>query len=514
MRRKNIVLFAVVAIKFALQIFAIDPVYELHRDEFLHLDLGKHLAWGYLSVPPVTGVISFVIRLLGNSVFWVKFFPALFGALTMVIVWKTVEELKGGWFALLLASSGMLFSVFVRINTLYQPNSLDFLMWTILLYVLLKYMNTENNKWLYTAGVAFAIGFLNKYNIAFLLAGLFPAILLSPQRKVFTNKHFYFAAAISFLLVLPNLIWQYRNDFPVVHHMRTLAATQLVNVDRWGFLLDQALFFTGSIFVLIAAMVAFFAYKPFRKYRIFFFTFLFTLVLFVYLKAKSYYSIGLYPVFLAIGAVYLEDLLKTGWLRYFRIPLILLPVLIYGPLLRIALPFMSPEEIMQKKDRFDQFGLTRWEDGQLHDIPQDYADMQGWKELAAIVDSAFTLVDDKTRTLIHCDNYGQAGAINFYAKQKYSEAYTMNADYINWYPLDKFEIVNVILVKERFDDDSERKRETAFFEHVSRVGEIKNKYARENGTSVYLLEKAKVSVNKVLQEEIDKHLVERRAALK
>ena len=220
-------------------------------------------------------------------------------------------------------------------------------MWTVLLYVLLKYMNTENNKWLYTAGIVFAIGFLNKYNIAFLLAGLFPAILLSPQRKVFTNKHFYLAAAISFLLVLPNLIWQYRNDFPVVHHMRTLAATQLVNVDRWGFLLDQTLFFTGSIFVLIAALVAFFAYKPFRKYRIFFFTFLFILVLFVYLKAKSYYSIGLYPVFLAIGAVYLEDLLKSGWLRYFRIPLILLPVLIYGPLLRIALPFMSPEEIMQ-----------------------------------------------------------------------------------------------------------------------------------------------------------------------
>ena len=96
MKGRNLILIIFIVAKFVMQYFAIDSGYELQRDEFLHLDLGRHLAFGYTSVPPVTGLISFFIQILGNSVFWVKFFPALFGALIIYIVWKTVEELNGG----------------------------------------------------------------------------------------------------------------------------------------------------------------------------------------------------------------------------------------------------------------------------------------------------------------------------------------------------------------------------------------------------------------------------------
>ena len=27
--------------------------YELHRDEYLYLEMGKHLSWGYFEVPPL-----------------------------------------------------------------------------------------------------------------------------------------------------------------------------------------------------------------------------------------------------------------------------------------------------------------------------------------------------------------------------------------------------------------------------------------------------------------------------
>jgi len=502
MTKKNAVLLLFILLKFALQYFAIDSGYELQRDEYLHLDLGKHLAWGYLSVPPLTGLISSVIVLFGNSIFWVKFFPALFGAFIIVVVWKTVEELKGGWFALILAATGTIFSVLVRINTLYQPNSIDFLIWTTLFFILIKYINTENNQWLYYAGVVFAIGFLNKYNVVFLLLGLAPALMFTPYRKVFTNRHFYYAAIIAFLIISPNLVWQYKNNFPVVHHLKLLTESQLVNVNRFDFLKEQLYFFTGSLIVIVAAFISFFTYERFRKYRVFFFAFVFTIALFVYLRAKSYYSIGLYPIFLSFGAVYLEKLLKTGWLRLFQIPLILLPALIFIPLFPIILPVLSPEQIQQKKEVFDKFGLTRWEDGKMHNMPQDFADMLGWKELASLVDSAFLMIDEKEQTTIHCDNYGQAGAINFYSNQPYTEAVTMNADYINWYPLDDFEIVNVIMVKGRFDEDKTREKEKAFFENVTLVGEIKNEYAREVGTRVYLLKGAKLSINKILREEI------------
>ena len=86
MKKQTYWLISLILLKFILQCFMVHPDFELHRDEYLHLDLGNHLAWGYTSVPPFTGLNSALINLLGGSVFWVKFFPALFGALTLLPV--------------------------------------------------------------------------------------------------------------------------------------------------------------------------------------------------------------------------------------------------------------------------------------------------------------------------------------------------------------------------------------------------------------------------------------------
>src|SRR5436189_4008744 len=108
MSKKTIILLAFIILKFVLQYLLINPEYDLHRDEFLHLDQAKHLAWGYESVPPFTSWISLLILQLGNGVFWVKFFPALFGAITIVVVWKAIDALGGNIFALALGSLGVL----------------------------------------------------------------------------------------------------------------------------------------------------------------------------------------------------------------------------------------------------------------------------------------------------------------------------------------------------------------------------------------------------------------------
>lgn len=501
MKPKHLVLSAFILLKFILQYILVNPVYELHRDEYLHLDQARHLAWGYTSVPPFTSWISWIIQLLGNGEFWVKFFPALFGALTLVVVWKTVETLKGGWFALILASVAVMFSSLIRINMLYQPNSFDILAWTMLFFTVVKFINSSDNKWLWYAGITFAIGFLNKYNIAFLITGLLPAILLTEHRTLFRNKQLYYALALAFVLILPNIIWQYLNGFPVFKHLDELARTQLVNVNRFDFLKEQLLFFMGSLFVILAALVAFFIYPPFRKFRLIGFTFLFVLLLFTYLKAKGYYALGLYPVLLAFGSVYLEKLLEGNRIKYFRLVVVLIPLIMFLPMLQIAFPNRTPQQIRQNEKQYRNFGLLRWEDGKEHELPQDFADMQGWKELAHKVDSAASLIPDREHLLILCDNYGQAGAINYYSANKNAGAVSMNADYINWFQLDK-EIRNVILVQEASDDDPERNKEKPYFESIERTGKITNPYAREKGTSIYVLKNAKVNINQILQKEI------------
>ena len=93
-----------VLMKIVAQYLVVNPVYELQRDEYLYLDQANHLALGYASVPPLTSWFSLIIQALGNGIFWVRFFPALFGAATMVVVWHTIKELGGTIRAQVLAS--------------------------------------------------------------------------------------------------------------------------------------------------------------------------------------------------------------------------------------------------------------------------------------------------------------------------------------------------------------------------------------------------------------------------
>jgi hypothetical protein len=284
--------------------------------------------------------------------------------------------------------------------------------------------------------------------------------------------------------------------------MKELAGTQLVNVNRFDFLKEQLYFFPGAIPIMILAFIAFFVYPEFRRHRVFLWGMVFTLAIFTALRAKNYYAVGLYPVMIAFGAVYAEKQFLQAGQKWVYTGSLLFPVALYALLFPYFLPVWSPEEIYRRKDVFDRLNLTRWEDGKLHDLPQDFADMQGWKEMAYLADSAFRLVSGNDKTIVHCDNYGQAGAINYYTRIPGLQAYTEHADYINWYPLDKFEIINVVLVKPVNDKDPGRDREKAYFEEVRFIGKVSNPFAREKGTKVYLLRGAKTSVNGILRSEI------------
>ena len=501
MTRKSLILLGFIALKFLLQFLLLSSEYDLHRDEYLHLDQANHLAWGYLSVPPFTSWTSYIIQLLGNSIFWIKFFPALYGALTIYVVWKAIEELGGNLFALILGATCVLFSVLLRLNTLYQPNSFDVLSWTVLYFILLKFINTNNLKWLYIGATVFAIGFLNKYNIAFLLIGLLPAFLISEHRKIFLKPSLYFAIVLGVFLVLPNLVWQYKNNFPVFHHLKELAETQLVNVNRLDFLKNQLLFFIGSLIVIFSSFYALIFYKPFSKYRLFFYSILFTLIAFIYFKAKDYYAIGIYPIYIAFGSVYLAEILRDGWKKYLQPVAIAVPLLLFIPIFNIAFPNKSPEHIIQHSENYKKLGMLRWEDGKDHLLPQDFADMLGWKELAFKVDSVYLSLPNKNNTLILCDNYGQAGAINFYTSQKL-RAVSFNADYINWINLTK-KYENLIRVKEQEEENIEIKETSPFFQNSKLATSITNIYSREFGTTVFVFTGAKIDINKRIKDEID-----------
>lgn len=476
--RSYILLSGFVLLKFILQFALVDNEYELHRDEFLHLDQANHLAWGYFSVPPFTSWVAFIIQVLGNDLFWIRFFPALFGALTILVVWETVKLLKGNLYGQCIAATAILLSVMLRINLLFQPNSFDILCWTLTFYSLVRFIKYSNNNWLLIAGVVVGIGFLNKYNILFLLLGLLLALLIT-NRKLFLNKYLYFAAGIAFLIALPNLIWQLQHDFPVVSHMDELASTQLVNVSRSDFLKEQLLFFLGSIFLVIGGLTSFYTYLPFKKYRLFFWTYIFTMLFFLFFRAKGYYAIGLYPVLISFGAVYIEHITKGRWLLLLRPVVILIIIAAFIPMYFLSFPNAKPAILKERLKPHADIGLLRWEDGKNHHLPQDFADMLAWKELANKVERLQDSINDQYNTLILANNYGQAGAINYYTDLK---AVSFNTDYIHWFP--DIEVKQIIYISEPGHENEEILN---LFESRILTAKVTNQYAREYGTRIYIL---------------------------
>ncbi len=488
----------VILLKFTLEYLLVSPVYELHRDEFLHLDQANHLAWGYPSLPPFTSWIALIIKFLGNGIFWIRFFPALAGALTIWLVWETVKILKGSFYAALLATTSVLFSGLLRMNILFQPNSMDILFFTLMLFLVIKYIQTEKNITLYILGLSIGFGMMNKYTVAFLVAGLIVGIIFTPQRKLLLNKHFYGAIGLAIIIFLPNIIWQIQHHFPVIWHMKTLEKTQLVNVNTGDFIGEQLKFFAGAIFIWVAGVIVLFVYSPFKSYRIIGIAFVTTMALFINFHAKGYYAIGLYPILFPFGAIYFDKILSKKYLLWLKPTLIILNVGLLNWLSPVVFPLSSPEYIASHPKRFEKLGLLRWEDGENHQLPQDFADMLGWKELAQKTDQAFEMIpkNEQAQTLVLADNYGQTGAINFYSKNIRNAA-SFTFDYLDLFP-DFFKIKHYIIVGEQSDD-----KDILHFKSFKKIGEIENPYAREKGTGIFLLSYPDQTIAPMLKKRLN-----------
>ena len=128
--------------------------------------------------------------------------------------------------------------------------------------------------------------------------------------------------------------------------------------------------------------------------------------------------------------------------------------------------------------------------------------MVGWKEMAHKTDSVYARLPAQEHTLVLCDNYGQAGAINYYTKNKNMTAVSFSADYIDWFQLDR-KYVNLIRIKTLESEDNELKETSPFFEKAYIAGAITNAFAREFGTTIFVFEKAKTDINERIIKEIE-----------
>ena len=463
--------------------------YGLHRDAYLYLAEADHLAWGYVSIPPFT---PFAIHLweiiFGHSVFAVRLLPAVIGAVSILVIGQIVRELGGRAWALGLACLAYLVSpAFLRSNALLQPVAFDSLFWLLGTWAMVRLLRTGEPKWWLALGIIFGIGFLNKYSIVFPAFAFVIALSLTKQRKLFASRWLLYGVIAGLLIILPNLLWQYAHRWPVIHHMTELRDTQLVNVRLSDFLMMQLFMIFPAFPVFLAGLLYVFFDPEMQRYRVMGWTFIVLMAVIILLSGKFYYTLGIYPVFFAFGglAVIRYTMRGLAWVRW-ALPFLMILLLLPG--LPLSLPVLTYPAMLRYDRGLTKAGMDdvlRWEDGTVHPLPQDYADMTGWEDLAGIVDSTWRSLtpQEQQRTAIYAENYGQAGAIHYFGKtQHLPEPISFSDSFLLWAP-DSISATTLVYVNDEATDIHE------LFHDVILAGKVTQPYAREYGTGVYLCRK-------------------------
>ena len=452
---------------------------EYHRDELLYFALGYHPDWGYASVPPLIGWLAGSIRVLfGDSVLAVKLLPALLSGVFVLLVAAIVRELRGGYYATVLACSAVvLMPPILRTFHLFQPVHLDLLWWGVLTWLTLRFENTSQRKYLLYLGAVVGLGLLTKYLVLLWIGGLLLGLLLFRPRT-FQEPYLYLGAGIALLIFLPNLIWQISHDWPVAGHMQALSAKQLVNVDRLSILTDQLLMPAAGALLTVPGLFYLLRHRPTLAVAV-----VFTVAVLILLRGKSYYALGTFPVLAAAGGVFWEKVLPAAGGRW-ALPVII--AVLHLPVIPIGLPVIGERGMIDYFATLERdYGITlarRWEDGEIHALPQDYADQLGWQELKDDLLTAYAAEPSPSTTAVYCENYGQAAAILQVAgRGGVPEPISFSDAFNSWAPRTLPEPFTALY----YINDEPASDLDDWFGRVDTVGRIDNPYAREYGTTIY-----------------------------
>lgn len=486
------VLAVFLLLKLALH-FYLNGQWSFHRDELLYLSLGRHLDWGYASVPAGIGFWAWLGGgVLGGSVWAVRLISTLFGTGTVLLTALMAKEMlprgeaTGRFSALVIGLAGLVSGAFLRPCMLFQPVVFDIFYWTLLCWLFLKYINTERSAWLLWFGAAAGIGLLNKYTVFIVLFAMLPGILFTKNRRIFQDKNLYLAAGLALLIFSPNIAWQMAHKFPVFRHMSDLAATQFTHVSISSILLDQLTFFASALPVWLCGLYFLLFKKDAAPWRIFGWMYPMVLAVLVFFHAKSYYSLGAYPVLLAAGAAYLEQITKQRqrWLR-FAIPAFMLIIGAMG--MPLSLPLFPPakEADMMKKLAWLP-GIEsnlRWEDGQQYTLPQDFADMLGWEELGKKAGETWQQIPDKSTAAIYAESYGQAAAIELFGKEYGVSTVLSFSDNYQYLLPDSLpsDFKTLVYINDELNDDMR-----SYFQTIEKVWELDMPLSRQHGNQVYV----------------------------
>jgi hypothetical protein len=212
-------------------------------------------------------------------------------------------------------------------------------------------------------------------------------------------------------------------------------------------------------------------------------------------RATPYYLAAYYPVLLAAGAVLIER--ATRGRRGVRVAVVTVLLAGGAALAPLALPVLPVEAFMAYSR---QIGMTP-SSGERHDLgalPQHFADMHGWEDLARRISTVYQALPEEERATarVFARNYGQAGALELF-RDRYPlpPVIAPHNNYWLWGPGP--DGGTLIIIGGRLDENQQA------FEHMEEVSRTDCGYCMpyENDLPIYVGRGWKVSLNAIWPRE-------------
>jgi len=464
------VLIAVLSVAALLVHLLTDGRYGYFRDELYYIACARHLDFGYVDQPPLSILLLRLSQLLlGDSLFAIRLLPGLAGAAIVALTGLIARELGGRAWAIALACAATLSALFyMAVGNFFSMNAFEPLFWMGAVYFLVRIINGgPPTLWLWL-GVLLGLGLENKHSTAFFAAGIFVALLLTSDRRHFAQKWIWLGGMTAFALALPNVLWQAQHHWPTYELLSNINhSNKNVALSPVEFIVQQiSLMNPVTLPLWLGGLFWLFVSHDGGRYRAIRIIYLVTLAEFIILHGKSYYLAPAYPMLFAAGGVAVERVFaaRLTWLK----PVFLAMILVTGALfVPIVVPILRPEKLVAYM-RAIHFQPPRTETSHTAALPQVFADQFGWEEMVGSVADVYHRLkpEDQKRATIFCQNYGEAGAIDFFGpKLRLPPAISGHQNYFLWGLRDW--TGEVILVLDTNDDD-----ERELFGSVEDLGQV------------------------------------------
>ncbi len=391
------------------------PGYGYMADELYFLSCADRLAWGYVDHPPFSiAVLAAFGAVLGDSLAATRLIPALFGGATVFVLGLLVRELGGGKKAQLLAVLAWVAAPGVQALASYHSmNVIECLLWSLAaLLVAQLTRETGERRWV-LLGLVLGIGLLNKLSTLWLGFGLGLGLVFTSQRSRLRDKGPWMTAAIALTLFLPHVVWQVRNDWPLIGFIRgygeEVAVTGGVLSSPIEFVATQILAMGPITLPLWLAGLGWYFLKPEgRRFQVLAWIWLGVLLtLLISGRGQAYYLTPAFPILFAAGAVWIEQLGRPRpWLVplcascFIGVALLVLP---------IGMPILTPGAFNALQARL---GIPD-SDGEL---PMHFYWRIGWEELADAVHDAHVALEPEEQRAVRvlATGFPTAGALEHF----------------------------------------------------------------------------------------------------